>query len=87
MQNIRPSADLRNHYRELSKLTRDEKKPIYITLNGRGDTVLINQSVYESQMAELELLKKLSESEEDIQNNRVFDADSVFKELKEELFE
>ena len=34
-----------------------EEKAIYITVNGRGDTVLLNQTLYEKQMAELEPFK------------------------------
>ena len=37
---IRPSADLRNHYSELSRQCREERTPIIITVNGRGDTAL-----------------------------------------------
>lgn len=51
MKIIISSSDLCSKYSELSKLARDEQKAIYITVNGRGDTVLLNQTVYESQLA------------------------------------
>ena len=34
---IRPSADLRNHYNEISKQCREGKEAVIITVNGRGD--------------------------------------------------
>ena len=36
-ETIRPSADLRNHYNEVSKQCREKKEAVIITVNGRGD--------------------------------------------------
>ncbi|MCL2342195.1 MAG: type II toxin-antitoxin system prevent-host-death family antitoxin [Firmicutes bacterium] len=44
---IRPCADLRNHYNEISKICRDTKGPVYITKNGTNDSVLVNNEVFE----------------------------------------
>ena len=44
---VRPSRDLRNHYAELSRLTK-EHDHVIITNNGKGDTVLINFDDYAS---------------------------------------
>ena len=82
MNIIRPSADLRNKYAELSKQAKEEQKPIYITVNGRGDTVLLNQAVYEKQVAELELLRMLAEADNDVIHNRLVDASTAFDEVK-----
>ena len=49
MEIIRPSADLRNRYAEISKTCRETRKPVYITVNGRGDwlmQVAIARSVF-----------------------------------------
>ena len=35
-ERIRPSADLRNHYNEISKQCREDKEAVIITVNGRG---------------------------------------------------
>lgn len=82
---IRPSSDLRNKYNEMSRLCRETKKPIAITVNGRGDTALINLTLYRQQMAELELLKALSEAENDAQNGNVGLMQDSFDELKKDL--
>ena len=42
MSIIIPSADLRNKYPEISRLTKEENKPIFITVNGRGDKVIVS---------------------------------------------
>ncbi|MBG0762233.1 type II toxin-antitoxin system Phd/YefM family antitoxin [Acholeplasma laidlawii] len=85
MNIIRPSADLRNKYAEISKQGKDEQKPIYITVNGRNDTVLINQTVYEQQMEELELLKMLAEAESDVNRGDVIEIEEAFKTVKSQL--
>ena len=85
MKIIIPSSDLRNKYNEVSKLTLEEQKPIYITVNGRGDTVLINQTVYERQLAELELLRLLAEAEDSVNKGDVIDAKTAFDKIRKEL--
>ena len=65
MENIRPSADLRNKYNEIAKLCKDTKEPVYITVNGRGDTVLLSMAEYKQMKAEVELLKMLAEAEDE----------------------
>ena len=34
-ESIRPSADLRNHYAEISKQCKENKEAVIITVNGR----------------------------------------------------
>ena len=85
MECIRPSADLRNHYGEMSRICRETKRPISITVNGRGDTVLMNLAAYNQQLAELELLKALAEGDSDIQNGRVGDMQETFDRIRKDL--
>ena len=35
-ESIRPSADLRNHYNDISKQCKENKEAVIITVNGRG---------------------------------------------------
>lgn len=46
---------------------------------------MINQVVYEKQIAELELLRLLAEADEDVKKNNLFDAKSVFDDIKKQL--
>ena len=59
---IRPSKDLRNHYSEISRECHENRKPIIITVNGRGDTVLLGLQEFYQMQAELELLRTLSQA-------------------------
>jgi prevent-host-death family protein len=81
MKNIRPSSDIRNHYQEISKQAKAQRKPIYITVNGVGDTVILNQQVYEELEAELELLRLLAEGEADLAKGQVHEGKQVFESL------
>ena len=85
MESIRPSADLRNHYGEISRACRDSKQPVFITVNGRGDTVLMGIPQYEQMKAELELLRILSEAEEDVRHGRVAPIEDTFASIREKL--
>jgi prevent-host-death family protein len=85
MNIIRPSAELRNKYPELSKLTKEQQQPIYITVHGRGDTVLVDQFLYEQQMAELQLLRALAEGEKDLEDARLLTVQEVFQTLKQTI--
>ena len=85
MQNIIPSAELRNKYNEISSLCKETKEPIFITVNGRGDTVIMNIEDYNQMIAELELLKMLAESENDVMNGRVKPFSESLSDIRKKL--
>ena len=43
---IRPSADLRNKYKETSELCKLNQGPVYINVNGKNDTTIIASNVF-----------------------------------------
>lgn len=83
--NIRPSADLRNHYNEISKQCHETRKPVIITKNGRGDTAVISLQEYRQMTAELELLRTLAEAEEDVKLGLVAPLQSTFDDIRNSL--
>ena len=85
MELIRPSADLRNHYSEISKMCRESRQPVYITVNGRGDTVLMGMADYQQMQAELELLRTLADAEEDVRAGRVAPIEDTFSDIRSRL--
>ena len=56
---IRPCADLRNNYNEISRICHETKEPMYITRNGTNDLVVLSDDAYES------LKKAFKETEEE----------------------
>lgn len=85
MEMIRPSADLRNHYSEMSRLCRESRQPLYITVNGRGDTVLVGIAEYEQMRSELELLRTLANADEDVRAGRVAPMADTFSDIRQQL--
>lgn len=86
-ETIRPSADLRNHYNEISKQCREDNEVVIITVNGRGDTVSLAYEEYQRMKARIELLEILAEAESDVKNSRVAPAGETFDDLRNMLQE
>lgn len=82
---IRPSADLRNHYNEISRQCREERTPVIITVNGRGDTVVLGIQDYYQMKSELELLRNLAEAEDDVREGRVAPMQKTFDDIRAAL--
>lgn len=87
MEAIRPSSDLRNHYSDISKQCHEERQPVIITVNGRGDTAILGLQDYYQMKAELELLRTLAEAEEDVANGRVAPMKDTFDDIRKALME
>jgi len=77
---IRPCADLRNNYNEISKLCHETDKPVYITKNGYNDLVLLSNESYEK-LTEERIEKKLEEEF----NKRYSDFENFRKDVIEKI--
>lgn len=86
-ETIRPSADLRNHYSEISRQCREENEAVIITVNGRGDTVSLAYEEYKRMKSRIELLEILAEAEDDVRNERVAPISETFDDLRKLLQE
>ncbi|MBR6444472.1 MAG: type II toxin-antitoxin system Phd/YefM family antitoxin [Firmicutes bacterium] len=86
-ETIRPSADLRNHYSEISRQCREEKEAVIITVNGRGDTVSLSYEEYQNMKARIELLEILAQAQDDVKEGRIAPIDETFDDLRKMLAE
>ncbi len=86
-ETIRPSADLRNHYSDISRQCKENKEAVIITVNGRGDTVTLSYEEYKNMKARIELLEVLAEAEDDVKNSRVAPVTDTFDDLRKMLKE
>lgn len=86
-ETIRPSADLRNHYSEISRQCREDKEAVIITVNGRGDTVSLSYEEYKNMKARIELLEILGEADDDVRNGRFAPIKETFDDLRSFLKE
>ena len=82
---IKPSSELRNNYSGLMKLCREQGEPIFLTVNGRGDSVIMSIEDYNACARELRLEQFMSEADKDIVDGRTVDAEKVFANVRSRL--
>ena len=71
MPTIRPSADLRNSYNEISEFCHEYSEPVFITKNGKGDLAVMSIEVYEQLKGRLELYGLLEKGLKDERQGKV----------------
>ena len=66
MPTIKSSADLRNHYNEISAFCHNYPEPVFITKNGKGDLAIMSIEAYEELTSRFELYSQIKEGMDDI---------------------
>ncbi len=77
MPQIIPIKELKNTA-NISEMCRNSNEPIYITKNGYGDMVIMNQDIYEELVEKIELATMLNEVADAIDNGEEMVEASVF---------
>ncbi len=85
MPNIRPSADLRNNYSEISDFCHNYSEPVFITKNGKGDLAVLSIEAYEKLCGRYELYNLLTEALQAENAGKTATFDNVIKQLREEF--
>ena len=75
---IRPCAELRNNYNEISKICHETQEPVYITKNGANDLVILSNEAYEKS-EDIKIANKV----EEVFNKKYSD----FETFKNEIYE
>jgi len=70
MPAIRPSADLRNNYNEISEFCHKYPEPIFITKNGTGDLVVMSIETYELLSGRQELYSLIEQGLTQVKNGK-----------------
>lgn len=82
---IRPCADLRNKYNEISKICHETKEPMYITKNGANDLVILSDEAF------ADMVQNTKESDEERIERLVsekFDKQyATFEEFQKDIIE
>ncbi len=66
-----------NKYEEIDE-------PIFVKRDNKTDVVILSMKEYKEKLQELEIIKHLQKSEEDIKDGRTTPASEFFKELRAE---
>ena len=82
MPTIRPSADLRNNYNEISAFCHDYSEPVFITKNGKGDLAIMSIEVYEQLKGRLELYHLIEQGIEDERGGKTRSFQSALADIR-----
>jgi prevent-host-death family protein len=85
MPTIRPSADLRNNYNEISELCHEYPEPVFITKNGTGDLAVMSIETYEMLRGSLELYSLINEGLEQVKNGKTKSMKESIRNIREKI--
>ena len=78
---IRPSADLRNKYKEISELCKTTGQPVYITVNGREDTAIVDSKIIDELYQTVKLMQEINKGIADVNTGRIMSLEDAKKRL------
>ena len=82
---IRPSADLKNNYNEISELCHKYPEPIFITKNGTGDIVVMSIETYELLSGKLELYSMIETGLEKVKQGKTKPMRDAIKSIRAQI--
>jgi prevent-host-death family protein len=85
MPMIRPSADLRNNYNEISNICHEYSEPVFITKNGTGDLAVMSMETYELITGRMELYSLLNEGLEQADTGKVKPMKDALKDIRQKV--
>ena len=85
MPTIRPSADLRNNYNEISDFCHTYSEPVFITKNGKGDLAVMSMETYELLSGKLELYSLLETGLDQVKQDKIKPMKESIKTIRSKL--
>lgn len=85
MTSIRPSAELRNNYSEISDYCHSTNETVFITKNGQGDLAVMSINEYDVIKARLELYEGIARGLKDKSEGKIKDATEALSEIKNSI--
>ena len=84
---IKPISYIKTNAAEMLRRVNETHNPMIITQNGEAKAVLLDTESYQAMINTMGILKLLSQSEKDIDNDHVFKQDTVFTDIETKLNE
>lgn len=84
---IKPSAAIRNNYKDIAELCKSTGEPVYLTKNGEGDLVVMDLESFFRREKMLKLRENLLKSESDILNNRTHTVEETASAMRQAVAE
>ena len=85
MPTIRPSADLRNKYNEISDFCHEYTEPVFITKNGKGDLAVMSMETYELLSGKLALYSLIETGLEQVKQGKVKPMKESLKSIRQKI--
>ncbi len=82
VEDFKSVSDLKKKTSEIFKQIRYTGRPVFITVNGKPNAVLIDIDVFEKKLKALNLGILLNEAEENVKNGNIRSARDFLEELK-----
>ncbi|MBP0964412.1 MAG: type II toxin-antitoxin system Phd/YefM family antitoxin [Oscillospiraceae bacterium] len=82
---IRPSADLRNNYNEISEFCHENAEPVFITRNGKGDLAVMSMELFDYLKSRLELHALIEEGIVADRNGKVIPFKEGLEMIRKEI--
>jgi len=82
---IRPSADLRNNYNEISQLCHNYPEPVFITKNGTGDLAVMSIETFELLSGRSQLYCAIEEGLNQVKQNKVKPMKESIKKIRAKI--
>ncbi len=74
---VKEIVDILNEYDSI-------KEPIVVKRENKSDVVIVSLKEYKEKLLELDIIKHLQKSEQDIEEGKTVNAEKLFDELREE---
>lgn len=81
-RDIKPVKYLKVNAADLLKQINETRRPVIITQNGEPTAVLQDVESYENMRKAIDMLKLISQGEQDVRNGRVKFQEDVFKDIE-----
>jgi prevent-host-death family protein len=85
MPTIRPSADLRNNYNEISEYCHKYIEPVFITKNGKGDLAVMSMETFELLSGKMELYSLIGEGLKQVRQGNVKPMKESLKTIRQQI--
>lgn len=80
---IKPCADLRNNYAEISRICHETNQPVYITKNGYDDLVIMSTDCYNNMLEDFYKNSPNYVTEEEVNELLAKEFDKHYKNIEE----
>ena len=84
-EDIKPISYIKTNAADMLRRVNETHNPIVITQNGEAKAVLIDAESYQDMIKTIGILKLISQSEKEIEEDKLVDNADVFGKLKENL--